>query len=351
MALRSLPQPADAESERARRKALGAYYTAAPVVEFLVAWGLDRGLRRGSGVVMDPSCGDGRFLAAAARHGAARLIGCDLDPQALRAAAAGLPDAGPPATWHEGDFFLVSPEQLGPLDLIVGNPPFIRYQRFSGERRSRALASALRVGARLSRLAASWAPFLLHAMQFLRPGGAMGMVVPAELVQTSYGAETLRALCGGFGRIRLITFRRNWFEDAQLETHLLLAESRGESCGSAELIRLARIEDQCGLAGQPTSDAAFRIGPNADGRVGLAFVDPECRALVQALANRADVVGLCDLGEVANGYVSGAKDFFHCTAADRERRGPPPDWLFPVARNSRSRRASDGAVNGWSPRP
>ncbi|MCG6939810.1 MAG: hypothetical protein LJE69_00970 [Thiohalocapsa sp.] len=36
------------------------------------------------------------------------------------------------------------------------------------------------------------------------------------------GVMTLRALCSGFARIRLITFRRNWFEDAQQETFLLL---------------------------------------------------------------------------------------------------------------------------------
>ena len=334
MALGSLPQPPVPESERARRKSLGAYYTAAPVVEFIVEWGLTQG----GGVVMDPSCGDGRFLSAAACRGAQRLIGCDLDPGALQAARMRLAGTAAPACWHGGDFFLMSPERIGPVDLIVGNPPFIRYQRFSGESRCQALASALRVGARLSRLAASWAPFLLHAMQFLRPGGAMGMVVPAELAQTTYGTETLRALCGGFGRIRLITFRRNWFEDAQQETFLLLAEGRGGSCGAAELVPLARIDDLVGLTDRAVSNASFRLGPEGHGRVGLAFVEPDCRELVQALGDRADVVTLCDLGDVANGYVSGANDFFHCTAADGARRGLPADWLLRVARNSRSLR-------------
>jgi hypothetical protein len=99
-------------------------------------------------VVMDPSCGDGRFLAAAACRGAERLIGCDLDAEALDSARASLATATVSASWHWGDFFLVTPDRLGPVDLIIGNPPFIRYQRFSGESRSRALASALRVGAR-----------------------------------------------------------------------------------------------------------------------------------------------------------------------------------------------------------
>jgi hypothetical protein len=35
------------------------------------------------GIVMDPSCGDGRFLAQSGEHGASGLIGCDLDPEAV----------------------------------------------------------------------------------------------------------------------------------------------------------------------------------------------------------------------------------------------------------------------------
>ena len=69
------------------------------------------------------------------------------------------------------------------------------------------------------------------------------MVVPAELAQTAYGIETLRALCANFARVRLITFRNNWFEDAQQETFLLLAEGRGGTCLSAELTPLERIDE------------------------------------------------------------------------------------------------------------
>lgn len=322
----------DAPTAPSRRKALGAYYTAAPVVEFLVRWGLGLGARS----VMDPACGDGRFLAAAARAGAERLVGCDLDPDALRTAEVGLADAGCAVAWQAGDFFLMAPERMAPVDLVVGNPPFIRYQHFSGERRARALASALCVGARLSRLSASWAPFLLHAMQFLRPGGAMGMVVPAELAQTTYGTETLRALCAGFARIRLLTFRQNWFADAQQETFLLLAEDRGGATTSAELLPLDRIEDLAGFAVSAAGQDGFSLDAARGGRLGLAFVAPAARDLYLRLADRADVVELCSLGEVANGYVSGANDFFHCTAADAAQRALPEEWLLPIARNSRS---------------
>lgn len=318
-----------AEREMTRKKSLGSYYTAPAVVEFLVAWGLDQS----PGVVMDPSCGDGRFLAAAALRGATGLIGCDLDGDALESASRMLAAHGDLARVYDSDFFLLDPDEVGPVDLIAGNPPFIRYQRFGGESRARALASALRVGARLTRLTASWAPFLLHAMQFLRPQGAMAMVVPAELAQAQYGVETLRVLCEGFGRVRLIAFRQNWLEDAQQETFLLLAQGRGRRCASAELIPLERIEDLDRLVLTPAHEG---ISVDAGSRLSLAFLDAEARALLRELSAHPAVVTLGAVGNLSNGYVTGANDFFHCLAAEGPERGLPSEWLLPVARNSRS---------------
>lgn len=314
------------------RKRLGSFYTTLPVVDFMVDWGLGVA----PGICLDPSCGDGRFLVAAARRGASAVIGCDLDPVALTLAEQAIAGLTTTASLHRSDFFLLEPRQLGTVDLLVGNPPFIRYQHFSGEPRARALASALKVGARLSRLAASWSPFLLHGLQFLRPGGAMAMVVPAELGQTSYGVETLRALCANFDRIRLLTFRNNWFKDAQQETFILLAEGRGGSCPSAELIPLDRIEDLQVWNQHEIGEVGLQLDITAETRLGLAFLEPESRALISELGSLTSCAQLQTIGEVANGYVSGANAFFHCTAEAGRLRGLPPDWLVPVARSSRS---------------
>ncbi|AGA92136.1 type I restriction-modification system methyltransferase subunit [Thioflavicoccus mobilis 8321] len=322
-----------AERALTRKKGLGAYYTNPAVVDFLVAWGIEMA----PGVVMDPSCGDGRFLSAAAARGATGLIGCDLDPEAVAATSYATASLAVPTALHQGDFFELDPARIGPVDLVAGNPPFIRYQQFAGESRARALASALRVGARLGRLAASWAPFLLHALQFLRPQGAMAMamVVPAELAQTTYGIETLRALCANFARIRLIAFRYNWFEEVQQETFLLMAEGRGGRCAAAELVPLERIDDLARLA---LSETAASVPMDVGARLGRAFLTPRARALLDQLAALPATMALGDLGSIANGYVTGANAVFHCTAAEGGERGLPADWLLPVARNSRSLR-------------
>ena len=47
------------------------------------------------------------------------------------------------------DFFDVDPERLPAFDAVVGNPPFIRYQSFSGAGRAKALARAREQGVAL----------------------------------------------------------------------------------------------------------------------------------------------------------------------------------------------------------
>lgn len=113
-----------------RRKVLGAWYTPDALVDHVVSLALD-GLRavRGDGRrpfrVLDPACGDGRFLAEIGRRSReggvdVELMGVDVDEHAVAAAGRAVPDArvvhadALAYDWG-GDRF----------DLVVGNPPFV----------------------------------------------------------------------------------------------------------------------------------------------------------------------------------------------------------------------------------
>jgi predicted RNA methylase len=319
------------------RKALGAFYTTERVARFLVDWGLLAGARS----VMDPSCGDGRFLAVAAQQGVRRLVGCDVNSTAIAETAQRLSAAEVEAELLSSDFFFVEPDEIKPVDLIVGNPPFIRYQRFSGESRRRALASALRLGARLTQLTSSWAPFLLHAAQFLQPGGSLAMVVPAELTQTKYGLIALRALLRSFGSLTLIAFEHNlFFEHAQEETCLLLASDRGAlSCDDVRLIPLVSMEELDSLdLPESDSDQGVRVQLDEDltVRFATALLNPDERAAWEQAEEIKSVRPIGTLATVVNGYVTGDNKFFHRPLTDTGPDGYPSTWFFPVARSSRS---------------
>jgi predicted RNA methylase len=316
------------------RKALGAFYTDDALVRVLVEWGL----RRPGRAVMDPSCGDGRFLALAGKLGATRLVGCDISPGAAEATRLNLAGGACAVEVVTSDFFALEPGTMEPVDVVVGNPPFIRYQRFGGESRRRALRSALRIGVRLSQLTSSWAPFLLHAVQFLRPGGDLATVVPAEILQTNYGLATLRALLRRFASVSLYAFEQNLFADAQEDTCLLLAENLGGACDQVFLVPLVSAADLAGgFTNGPTGGQG--VFPLAEANLvhfAEAFLRPaERRAWRRARRNPA-VRSLASLASVTNGYVSGDNDFFHRRLDDALAAGYPLTWLFPIARSARS---------------
>ena len=118
-------------AERVDRKQHGAWYTPPELVDTMVRALVTEEFvvsRRATGRplrVLDPACGDGRFLAAVERTvrrlgGVTELVGVELDADVAGATAAGLPTAriivgdALDRAWSEGSF-----------DLIVGNPPFL----------------------------------------------------------------------------------------------------------------------------------------------------------------------------------------------------------------------------------
>ncbi len=77
-------------------------------------------------LVVDPACGDARFLVAVARaRPDARLVGIDADPLAIEAARATLQRAGVEAELRCADALT---QPLPDADLVVGNPPWVRVQ-------------------------------------------------------------------------------------------------------------------------------------------------------------------------------------------------------------------------------
>ena len=215
------------------QKNLGAYYTDQKVANFLVSWAI----RTPNDKILDPSYGDGVFLLAASQHlknkgvkKAPAIYGIDIQSQ-LR-----LSIFAPTTNLIHSDFFKVEPTELEQMDVIVGNPPFIRYQRFNGETRKSALNICKQVGAELPKLSSSWAPFLIHATRFLRYGGRLAMVVPAEINHASYAIPVIKYLLSKFYSIKIIAFRKRIFPELSQDTYCLLAESFGEKCENLSMV-------------------------------------------------------------------------------------------------------------------
>ena len=213
------------------RKARGAYFTPPEIANYLVNWAI----RSPKDRVFEPSCGEASFLLAAANSlkdlGANPLFwsehlhGIEIFKESAGRAESLLRAAGFDARIAIGDFF--KHEAPATYDAVVGNPPFVRYQNFSGAIRARSLDAALAQGVRLSGLANAWAAFVVKAALHLNPEGRLALVLPAELLSVNYAQEVRRFLLRRFSRVRLIVFEERVFPGVLEEIVLLLAEGRG----------------------------------------------------------------------------------------------------------------------------
>lgn len=328
--------------ERRQRKSLGAFYSPQSLVEPMVAWAVTSPHQS----VLDPSCGDGVFLENAARRllhlgtrperAASLLHAIDLNPDAVRmtrerlSSELGVVFGNARVT----SFFALSPPGglFGPadgVDVVLGNPPYIRYQEFAGGARLEALERATFAGVQLSRLASSWAHFVAHAIAFLRPGGRLSLILPAELIHTSYAAPLREHLRRSFEEVHVISFRQAVFPDVQAEVVLLLAAGKERGPGRLGLTEVETAEDledlEAVLAGAEVfapDEEPWKWLPGYSAHPGTVTLD--------LLEEEGLLVPLREVGKANIGFVSGANEFFVVTPEEAARWSLPEASLQPA---------------------
>jgi hypothetical protein len=306
-----------------QQKLSGAYFTPEALVAALTCWAV----RRDSDRLLDPSCGDGRFIAAHPNS-----VGIEQDPQSAASAI----DQAPWALVHEGDFFQWAEATPERFECCAGNPPFIRYQHFKGEVRQRALALCSANGARFSGLTSSWAPFLVAAASLLKKSGRMAFVVPAEIGHAPYAAPLLEYLVANFSVVHIVAVREKLFPQLSEDCWLLYAEGFGGSTSEIRFSALDRFEwmarPPVGFQRVPISDWRGRWNR----RLRPFLLSAPVRNLYAEMVDAGGSRALGTFASVGIGYVSGDNDFFHFRPSAAERWNIPARFLHPTVRNSRA---------------
>lgn len=294
------------------RKARGAFFTPEPVARYITDWAV----RDIADKVLEPSCGEASFLLAAVDRLAelrgpghlnlqlAALDGVELHEASAEAARSLLRQAGVDARIEVGDFFCVNP--TASYDVVIGNPPFIRYQDFSGEARARSRAAALRAGVGLTNLASSWAAFAVHAALFLRPGGRMGLVLPAELLSVNYAAQVRRFLLESFASVELVLFSERVFPGVQEEVVLLLAE--GYQQGPTDHASIYQVRNAAALS---TSAAGRTWHPaRPEDKWTPSLLSADALSAYTTLTSGDGFTDLESWGDTTLGMVTGNNKYF-----------------------------------------
>ena len=115
-------------------KLRGGFYTPEPMAEFILRWAVNGNKKLD---ILEPSCGDGRFLKQikASNLDYNSITAVEIDPhEARKSDEVNLPRA---RILNE-DFFTFYNNTDERYDIIIGNPPYIRYQYFNKDQRREA---------------------------------------------------------------------------------------------------------------------------------------------------------------------------------------------------------------------
>lgn len=318
--------------EVAADKLRGGFYTPPSLVRVCLDRIADLNGHRDKLAILEPSVGDGAFLRGVAQHRLVAYVGKFIGLEVIRSevdksrkAARDMPfptsitnASAIDWAWRSNDWF----------DVVVGNPPFVRYQFVPDEEVASARKLAGRLGLSFVGVSNLWVPVLTGALARLRAGGLMAIVVPAEIF-TGVSAGIVREwLLSNFTALQVDMFEPGSFPGVLQEVIVLsgrrtTAESR---LSPGRAVRVTFVErGACGRGGRRRS----HIVPVSRENWTKYLLEPE---QVEALSEVRRLPGVLSFGKVAKlevAIVTGANEFFSVSRSEVEEHGLET-WIFPL---------------------
>lgn len=199
------------------RREHGATYTPQAIVAAMVDWAAK--LQPTPIRVVDPGCGSGRYLMAAAKaFPSAKLVAIDIDPLAalMTRANALILDFGDRLQIKVSDYRDISlPAVKGPT-LFLGNPPYVRHHDIDAGWKDWFSSAAREMGFKASKLAGLHIHFFMKTRQIARPGDYGAFITAAEWMDVNYGSVLREMLANGLGgtAVHVIDPKAQPFADA-----------------------------------------------------------------------------------------------------------------------------------------
>lgn len=298
------------------RKKIGAYYTPLTVSTILSTWGI----RSADDLVLEPCFGGCTFLEAAIARLSklghpspeSNLFGCDIDPLAFSYLKTRIKPTKIAGHFFEEDFIKFKPEQLaqGKVDLIIGNPPYIRHSSFSINQRERVATFVKSASFKIHGRANLWAYFVLHALQFIKNGGRLALVLPGSFLYADYSASVRAYLNSNFESVTALTLAERLFvsEGTEEATVILLAEGFGRPSqqGDVRITCVENVDDLEVLVGEWQEKGALI----EQAYPGHGLVPVEVGALHKKISFAPEMSTLGDIATIRIGLVTGNTPYF-----------------------------------------
>ena len=304
------------KKDSSEQKLRGAYYTPLQLADAMVELFASQNIS----TVLEPSCGDGVFLDALQNlnllNKVDKLTAVEIEPyeaEKVRDRYSGFEQI----EVCTEDFFDFYNRVLGKeqYDLILGNPPYIRYQYLKESQRemqSQILASH---GMKANKLINAWVAFIVACVQLLSEKGKIAFVIPAEILQVAYAEDLRLYLANNLAKITLITFEQLVFPDIEQEVVVFIGEKGEEEKG----IRIIEMNDLSGFAQLNLSQNGFQKLQHVKEKWTKYFVNAEEMALIQELRADKRFAKFSEYGIINVGITTGNNGYFSITEETSEQ--------------------------------
>ena len=286
-------------------KLRGGFYTPEPIATFVLKWGISGSSNFD---ILEPSCGDGVFLEQIKenelKYNSITAIEFD-EVEAEKAEKIELVNKQVINT----DFHLYCNETNKRFDLVIGNPPYIRYQYFDAAQQVEAVKIFEKSNLKYSKLTNAWVSFIIGSSQLLKEKGRIGFVIPAEILQVSYAQQLRNFLAHFYNQITIISFEKLVFPDIQQEVVLLLCEKNDDNSHLIDHIELKNASELKNLDISILSKPAKKIDFKSN-KWTFYFLEQQEIDFLENVASRYRIPTIGDYADVEVGITTGSNDFF-----------------------------------------
>lgn len=288
-------------------KLRGAYYTPLQLANAIVNLFSSEDVSR----VLEPSCGDGVFIDSLAEKNmiskVRALTAIEIETGEVEKIKKRYSDNKAIEVLCEDFFdFYKRCYNKQQYDLILGNPPYIRYQYLTEKQRDIQSQILTDHGMKANKLINSWVCFLVACVQMLADNGKIAFVIPAEILQVAYAEDLRLFLSNQLSRITLITFEKLVFPEIEQEVLVFIGEKGGEEKG----IRIVEMDDLSGFNTLDLHKNGYLKLQHAKEKWTKYFVSAEDIKTIQAIRADSRFTRFADYGLINIGITTGNNDYF-----------------------------------------
>lgn len=299
------------KQDSTKQKLRGAYYTPVRVAEKMVEFFQNDASIR---TILEPSCGNGVFAEMVLKkqmlqHGC-RMTAIEIEALEVRKAAEKLGSSAD-IQLLAMDFFEYYQQQKDKVrfDLILGNPPYIRYQYLEERQRAEMSQILTEHGMKANKLINTWVGFLVACVHLLSETGKIAFVIPAEILQVAYAEELRLFLTKNLSAITLLTFEELVFPDIEQEIIIFIGEKGGRQRG----IRIMELQSPQDLDTLQLPEDGFQNLNHVHEKWTKYFMNREENSLIAQIRTDSRFQKMSDTALINIGITTGNNKYFSVT--------------------------------------